>query len=294
MFRLFLAFLVFHQKSLHQVDVFILLAFFEFLHLNKFTVSNITNYSSALKSKMALLGFNITQFEDLRVQSFMKALQKQSPMSVRIKPIFDIQTLKQICNLCDSTYQGQVFKVAYLLGFFAFLRLSNLCPHSAATFDMFKHLTRGDVFCHHNGMKILIKWSKTMQMGNQAKVISIPLLNSEICPVLAIRKLLAITPGSKNAPLFQFKEGQVYQPLIDTRVRKHLKNILQMLKIENSNLTFHAFRRSGATFAFQNNAALQNIQQHGTWTSECVWRYISDSTVASTQVSDIFRSVLSV
>ena len=154
---------------------------------------------------MALLGLNITYFEDHRLQCFMKALQKQSPLSVMIKPIFDIQTLEKICKICDITYQGQVFKVAYLLGFFAFLRLSNLCPHSASTFDILKHLTRGDVFFHNNGVKILIKWRKTMQLGNQAKIISIPLLNSVLCPVLAIRKLLSSTPGEKMLLCYSLK-----------------------------------------------------------------------------------------
>ena len=223
MFRLFLAFLVFHQKSIYQVDVLLLLAFFELLHLNNFKVSNISNHSSAIKSKMALLGLNVTCFEDQRLHCFFKALQKQAPMSVTLKPIIDIELLKKICRMCDNTYQGQVFKVAYLLGFFAFLRLSNLCPHSASTFDILKHLTKGDIFFHEGGAKILIKWSKTLQLNNQAKLISLPLLNSILCPVRAIKKLLAATPGTKNSPLLQFRVMHVYQTLIDTRVRKHLK-----------------------------------------------------------------------
>ena len=38
--------------------------------------------------------------------------------------------------------------------------------------------------------------------------------------------------------------------------------------------TLHTFQRSGATFTFKNNVALQNIQRHGTWTSRlCVEVY---------------------
>ena len=200
--------------------------------------------------------------------------------------------LTKIYLTCDNTYQGQPFKVAYLLGFFGFLRMSNLCPHSASSFDFLKHLTRGDIFFDNSSAKILLKWSKTLQMNNQAKVISIPLLNSSICPVSAIKKLLLIQPGSKDSPLLQFRVGHAYQPLIDTRIRKHLKNILSLLNVHDRNLTFHSFRRSGATFAFNHNVSIQNIQQHGTWTSECIWRYTTDSVQASTQVSDTFHSVL--
>ena len=108
----------------------------------------------------------------------------------------------------------------------------------------------------------------------------------------ALKQLFSTTPGGKDAPLLQYRIGITYQPLLDTRVRKHFKNVLSLLQVQDSNLTFHSFRRSGATFAFNHNVALQNIQQHGTWTSDCVWRYISDSISASSQVSDTFRSVL--
>ena len=146
MFKLFLAFLVFHQQSLNQVDVFVLLAFFELLHLNNFKHSNILNHSAAIKSKMTLLGLDVQMFNDQRIHYFFKAIQKSSPLSVAIQPLFDIPLLERICLTCDNTYQGQPFKVTHLLGFFCFLRLSNLCPHSATTFDMLKHLTRGDFF----------------------------------------------------------------------------------------------------------------------------------------------------
>ena len=116
-FRLFVAFLSFHQLSIYQVDVFLLLAFFKFLHLNSFKVSNILNHSSAIKSKFALLGLNVAPFDNHRIHCFFKALQKHSPLTVRMKSIIDTQLLEQICNTCDRTFQGHVFKVAYLLGF---------------------------------------------------------------------------------------------------------------------------------------------------------------------------------
>ena len=53
------------------------------------------------------------------------------------------------------------------------------------------------------------------------------------------------------------------------------------------------FRRSCATFAFNNNVALQNIQRHGTWTSDCVWRYITDDVYAGDQVAEMFKMKLS-
>ena len=76
-------------------------------------------------------------------------------------------------------------------------------------------------------------------------------------------------------------------------MRKHLKNVLTLLGKDPSLITFHSFRRSDATFAFNHNVPLQDIQRHGTWTSDCVWRYVTDSIDAGTQVAATFASLLS-
>ena len=125
-----------------------------------------------------------------------------------------------------------------------------------ATFSHLKHLVRGDVFFDRNVAVILIKWSKTLQLNNQARLLKIPRLNNEICPFLALKKCLSIVPGDTNAPLFQFKIANKWTPMMDGRVRKHPKNILLLLGKDPSHITFHSFRRSGALFAFNNSRAL--------------------------------------
>ena len=179
------------------------------------------------------------------------------------------------------------------MSFFGFFRLSNLVPHTTSSFSVLKHITRGDVFFQPHVTTILITWSKTMQQNNQAKLIQLPVLNNALCPTSAIKNCLKIIPGEKNSPLFQYKVGQHWIPMTDNRVRKHLKNILMFLNLDSDFITFHSFRRSGATFAFNHNVPLQQIQKHGTWTSDCVWRYISDTANAASQVALTFANLLS-
>ena len=109
---------------------------------------------------------------------------------------------------------------------------------------------------------------------------------------MAIRNLLSITPGPKNAPLFQYKTLQGWLPMTDTQVRHHFKIILAKSQLQDANLTFHTFRRSGATYSFNANVSLQDIQSHGIWTSECVWRYITMDHNASDQVAKAFQNNL--
>ena len=188
---------------------------------------------------------------------------------------------------------GKIFKVAYCLGFFGFLRLSNLVPHTINSFSFLKHICKGDVFFKPSEAIILLKWTKTMQLNNKAKLLKIPLLNNEFCPVKALKECINIVPGGSNAPLLQVKLQDKWVPLTDTRVRKHLRNILTLAQKPADFITFHGFRRSGASLAFNHNVPLQDIQRHGTWTSDCVWRYVTDSVNCGSNVAATFATLFS-
>ena len=141
---------------------------------------------------------------------------------------------------------------------------------------------------------MLVKWSKTMQNNNEVKLISVNrIAGSPLCPVCAIPNLLALSPKGSNLPLFQFKQNSNWVPLTDIKVRRHFSSILSRLDLDGSGYTLHTFRRSDATFAFNDNVALQNIQRHGTWTLDYVWRYITDDVNARDQVAEMFKMKLS-
>ena len=293
MFRLFLAFTVFMKLSIFKLSPLIIVAYLQFLETNKFSPSAMANHISAIKAKLSLYGISVAMFQDPRIKYFHKAMILHQPFKAQLKKIIDIDTLHLIVRICDSMYMGQVFKAVYTLAYFSFLRLSNLVPHTTAQYSPLYHLARADIIFANPGIQVLIKWSKTMQTRNVVKILKIPNLGSNpLCPVKAIKNLLDITPGSNNQPLFQYKTTKGWAPLTDTQVRKNFHLILTKLNLANSNLTFHAFRRSGATYAFNSNVELQHIQSHGTWTSECVWRYITLDHQASDQVASTFQKHL--
>ena len=127
-----------------------------------------------------------------------------------------------------------------------------------------------------------------MQLGNQARLLKLPKLENDICPYNALKTCLQLVPGDKNQPLFQFRLHGRWSPLTDNQVRRHLRNILSLLGKDTNFVTFHSFRRSGASFAFNHNVSLQDIQRHDTWTSDAVWRYVTDSMDVDCQVADTF------
>ena len=274
MFRTFIAFCIFFTIDIHHLNTDYSLAFLEFLVFNQLSQASINNYLSAIKTMLQLYGLPSLPFRDLRVS---------------FKSIIDIPLLHEIVTACNSMYMGQIYKDCFLTSFFTFLRISNLVPHSLSSFNPLEQLARADIFFGPPGAHILVKWTKTLQSRNAVKILKIPSLGrSPLCPVTALKVILAITPGSTNSPLFQVKKNGKWYPLTDSRLRKNLAR----LGMAKSNITFHSFRRSGATLAFNSSVPLQDIQRHGTWTSDCVWSYITQDHNASQVVAHTFASLL--
>ena len=108
-------------------------------------------------------------------------------------------------------------------------------------------------------------------------------------------------------PLFPFPIGQYWKVLTDTRTRKCLTNLTAKLGYTPNHFTFHCFRQSRSSLAYNshvtlhdiellhthalgkqslwqiccrggqivrgayNHTSLQHIKQHGTWMSNCVY-----------------------
>ena len=270
-FRIFLSFCCFASVSSAQISIHVILSFLEFLLHNNISHSSIVNYVSAIKSSFLTFGVNLPCFQDHRLKMYNKSLLRSKPLNPHLKTIIDIPLLTKIALHCNSIHMGYVFKAAFLLSFFSFLRISNLVPHTISSYDSLKQLARGDIIFAPPGAHVIIKWSKTLQFADKIKILKIPSLDSSpLCPVAALKTLLKSSPKGKNLPLFQVQCFGKWVPLTDTRLRKQLSKILKFLQLQDKNITFHSFRRSGATWAFNSNIPMHHIQSHGTWTSEAV------------------------
>ena len=200
--------------------------------------------------------------------------------------------LQQILEVYDSLQYPILFKSLYLFTFFSFLRLSNILPHSVRQFDGTRHLLRVDLIFSYQYCTVIIKRSNTLQDRQQSRTISIPNLGqSPLCPITALQIMFQKFPADINSPLFcQWRLGKLI-PLTDSVARKHLKQVSSILQITPP-LTFHLFRKSATTWAFHNGVPMQQIMQHGSWSSDAVWRYIHSLPTPDSQVSHTFRRFL--
>ena len=220
----------------------VILAFMEFLTFNKVSRSGLINYFSAIKTTLSNVGIDVKSFNDPRIKVYNKAIMRHAPLQPHIKAIINIEMLLQLVNQCDRMYMGCIFKAAFLLSFFSFLRISNLVTHSIHTFDHMKQLARADVIFAPPGAHLIIKWSKTLQFRDKVKVLKIPSLgSSKLCPVTALKHMMKLYHGDKNSPLFQVKCFGKWVPLTDTRLRKFLSKIVHILGWSHKNITFHSF-----------------------------------------------------
>ena len=284
MFRTFVAFCVYTKCLLVEVDIKIVLSFLECLVINGCSVLMIENHVSAIKAHFVLHDLCFAVFEHPKLKYFIKSLKINHPLSV--KP-HKIMRLAQMSAACRNLTSGVVFRAVFLLGFFGFLRLSNLAPHHT------RHLTGEDIFSTKKFAKILLKWSKTIQTRDLIQCITVPRLHNKlVCPYSALKVLFKAYSMSSTSSLFQISSSHGYIPLTDSRVCKAIKSINQTLGLNPAFHTFHDLRRSGATFAYNSHIPIKQIKRHGTWSSDCVWRYIQSDHASGESLATTLASTI--
>ena len=199
--KVFLAFVTWFQFPLVHVDS--LLAFLEFLTKNGTTSSSLTSYVSSLRHYFKIFDLDLAPLDHRKVHLFIKSVSINAPYSPRYKANFTIPVLLKLVKACDKFPLGVIYKSAFLLAYFAFLRLSNIAPSSSSSFDPSRHFLRGDIIFGPPGAHIIVKWAKAMQGSTKHQVVQIPSLpSSPLCPVSALKSLLQSVTAPPSAPLF--------------------------------------------------------------------------------------------
>ena len=248
----------------------------------------VSNNISAIRASLIMYDLNYLFLDHPRVRYFVKALKINRPLAVAKRNVMSLHTLKRLALLCDEIQFGFVFKPVFLIAFFGFLRISNLAPHSVRAFDPSRNMT-----FHSHSMQSAIKWSKTLQYHDKVHVITLPKLkHSPLCLVKALKAAIKVYKPTSSESLFQIPSAGVWHPLIDSRIRKVLSKLNVKLGLASNHYTFHSFRRSGATLAYNAHMPIQSIKHHGSWASDCVWTYIQQDNSHSAHIASSFASLV--
>jgi integrase len=159
-------FTVYFDLDLKNMQLFSLLAFVEFLVDSKLTVATIKNYLTSLKSKFKLLGLPITVFDSPKLALAIASLEKNNPVIPKHKPILSPTQFKMMYTLSESLSIRLFFKMAIILGYMGFMRISNIAVKSSTVIDKIRDIRRGDISITPQG--IWLRWTKTLQRYNQS------------------------------------------------------------------------------------------------------------------------------
>ena len=132
------------------------------------------------------------------------------------------------------------------------------------------------------GVKIIIRRSKTDQFG-EGMIKGLPYFpNETFCPVVNLKKWLEISK-IKSGPIFRgFAKGLSLKDkrLTDQSVVLLIKEYLKLAGIENTNFAGHSLRSGFATVAADNGADERSIMaMTGHKTTQMVRRYIKEANI---------------
>ena len=132
-----------------------------------------------------------------------------------------------------------------------------------------------------------------MQAMKEFRVVQpLGLGHSSICPVLALKSLDKQLKLQPSQPLFSYRQNGQLFTLTASKARYLLSEAICKCGLSPKDFGFHAFRRSGASLAFDLQIPLENIKSHGYWKSEAVWKYLACTPKAAGVVASTFQQKL--
>ncbi len=236
---------------------------------------------STLKRRLASLsvihklkGHYLDTKHPIIIENLMGIKRKIGSFQQGKKPIL-INQLKSIINVIDNEKTKEIKKIRdktlILIGFGGGFRRTELVS-----------IDYNDVEFVPEGVKIVVRKSKTDQFG-EGMAKGLPYFsNQNYCPVLHLKTWLELS-NIKSGPIFRrfsksFKLSE--NRLTDQSVALLLKNYLNAAGIENKNYSGHSLRSGFATVSAESGADERSIMaMTGHKTTQMVRRYIKEANL---------------
>lgn len=197
------------------------------------------------------------------------SVDTRRPITINILDLF----FNSLPHICSSSYETSLFRTAFVLTFFAALRISEVVSSNKKSES---NLRLADILLSHNSLRVFIRKSKTDQSG-RGIWLSLNSLDSHICPVRNISHYLAIRPFCLGS-LFIHEDKSV---LTRFQFNSLLKKCLHYNRLDAFKFTSHSFRIGAATEASRLGLESNLIKKLGRWESDRFQLYIRPQFVVS-------------
>lgn len=230
-------------------------------------MSTVKNYLSGARFWINHHKGDDSGFASNYVSSVIKYnINKSTHVPLRAPPI-TLDHIRVIVAFFDVNVSiPPVFKAAFLLGYFCFLRSSNLLSPTVAEWGGRHTLNVSDIITVPHGLCVFIRSSKTIKNGRPAvlNVFSVP--NNTCCPVLAWHRYLTISRLAINGPAFMIN---AFTPLTPRPLVNFIRLALQAAGEPLYNrFSLHSLRRGAAQAAHEAGANRDSLKTHGTWATD--------------------------
>lgn len=237
----------------------------------------VLNYLSGVRKLHQLGGYDVPGADEPNIKHLLRAIKQELAHPLKQAEPMTVDMLKRIYNCVNLKDEFDIVcYTALLVGFYLFLRKSNLVPDGQDKFDSQKQLTRKHVHFGKNVVLVVIRWSKTIQY--KEKELLLPLLTARdvtICPVYWLRLMCKKVKTEGISPLFALpkKDGSVV-PLTYAQLAGKLKEWVARCGVSSERYTLHGLRRGGACHALEVGLAGEDLKILGDWASEAYMRYL--------------------
>jgi len=218
-----------------------------------------------------LKGFYLDTKHPVIIENIMGIKRRKGSIQRSKKPLL-INSLKEIINVIDQQKRQEIKKLRdrsiILIGFAGGFRRNEIVS-----------LDYDDLDFVQEGLKIILRRSKTDQFGEGFKKALPYFDNPQYCPVMSLKKWLEISKITSGPVFRRFSKGSKLSNsrLTDQTVALLIKEYLRLAGIDSKNYSGHSLRSGFATSAAESGVEERSIMaMTGHKSTEMVRRYIKE------------------
>ncbi len=187
-----------------------------------------------------------------------------------ITPVILSRVINSLTSICRSTFEFLLFRAAFLMAFFGFLRVGEYAAASKHA-DCSRILALDDIkVVDSNSVQVRVRYSKTDQRGISSVIKLDSSTNVSLCPVNALVQYLAVRSPQQGPLFIHFNK----EPLTYFQVNYMLKKAIRTIGLTPGNFSSHSFRIGAATAASMGGLSDEKIKELGRWKSTAFQLYI--------------------